>query len=695
MAPKGSAQEVGVCASEVVEEEDKSLYNLHLRAIKGNIAAFPGESGATGNGGDGRAARNRSNFATKARSCRMDSIEKAIENSCRFFASTQFPDGYWWSELESNTTITSEYIMFFHLLGVVDPRRERSMVKYLLHEQLEDGSWGLYYGDEGELSTTVEAYFALKLAGEDPGSEPMRKARDFILRGGGVEASRVFTKIWLALFGQYDWSRIPSMPVEMVLLPDAFPFNIYEFSSWARGTVVPLSVVMDLKPVVNLPPEKSVSELYVPPDHPFHRRPAPPSPVHKFFFLLDRLVKVAERLPVRFLRKRALKFAEKWVLDHQEETGDWGGIQPAMVYGVLAMFYLGYPVDHPVIARGVKALEEFCIEDHRGLCLQSCISPVWDTALTLMGLLDAGVDPRHPMADKASRWLVDRQILQGGDWQVKNDGEPGGWAFEFVNNFYPDVDDSAVILMVLGRLDREQHPGLEACKKRGLQWCVSMQSTCGGWAAFDRDNTLTLLNRIPFGDHEAMVDYPTEDITGRLLDLMGSYGYDNSHPRVRRGLGFLKDLQEPDGCWWGRWGVNYIYGTWSVLRGLVAVGEDPEQPYIRKAAQWLKDCQNPDGGWGETCESYERPELRGQGASTPSQTAWALMGLMAAGEARSLQVARGVQYLLSTQQEDGSWKEVHFTGTGFPKNFYIRYDNYRNCFPLMALGQYRRLIGEA
>jgi squalene-hopene/tetraprenyl-beta-curcumene cyclase len=359
-----------------------------------------------------------------------------------------------------------------------------------------------------------------------------------------------------------------------------------------------------------------------------------------------------------------------------------------MVYGALAVYYLGYPLNHPVLIKGMKALEDFCVEDERGLRLQSCISPVWDTALTSMALMDAGIPSTHPAVHKATGWLLKHQITSGGDWQVKNDCEPGGWAFEFVNNFYPDVDDSAVILSVLGRLEPEQHEGLEVSKTRGLKWCVSMQSTCGGWAAFDRDNTMMVLNRIPFGDHEAMVDYPTADITGRLLDTMAAYGYDRTHLRVQKAIRFIRELQEPDGCWWGRWGVNYIYGTWCVLRGLAAIGEDPRSRYIQAAVQWLKEHQNPDGGWGETCESYERPELRGQGESTPSQTAWALMALLDGGEERSEAVERGVDYLMRSQQPDGAWKELHFTGTGFPKNFYIRYDNYRNCFPLMALGRY-------
>lgn len=621
----------------------------------------------------------------------LHQVEKAVRRTSEFFFNTQHQEGYWWAELESNVTITSEYVMLLYILGLLDPQRSRSMVKYLLNQQSANGSWALYYGDEGNLSNTVEAYFALKLAGEDPESEPLRRARAFILEHGGVEAARVFTKIWLALFSQYDWNKIPSMPVELVLLPPDFYFNIYEFSSWARGTIVPLSIVMAIRPRLKIPAGMAIPELFLSQSG-SHR--AFPSYTHRLFYLFDRVVKwFEERHPLPSLRNRAVQAAETWILEHQEETGDWGGIQPPMVYSVLALYYLGYPLDHPVVVKGLKALENFCLEDDSGLRMQSCISPVWDTALTCIALVDAGVKGEHPMLKKSLEWLVSKQVVTGGDWQVKNCCPPGGWAFEFVNNHYPDVDDSAVVLMAIQRLSSGvQCEGLDCVKKRGLDWCLSMQSCNGGWAAFDKDNLMLILNRIPFADQEAMVDYPTADVTGRVLEAMGHLGYDLTHPAARRALRFLKELQEADGSWWGRWGVNYIYGTWSVLRGLVAIGEDMKAPYVRRAVKWLKEHQNADGGWGETCESYKDPSLCGQGPSTPSQTAWALMGLMAGGEEHSLEVRRGVKYLLQTQKPDGSWDEIHFTGTGFPNHFYIRYHNYRNCFPLMALGQYMQRV---
>jgi squalene-hopene/tetraprenyl-beta-curcumene cyclase len=620
-------------------------------------------------------------------------IEKAIRNTTQLFLETQYEEGYWWAELESNVSITSEYIMLYYLLGRSNPERERGMVRYLLNQQRSDGSWGLYYGDDGNLSTTIEAYFALKLAGENPQSHHLLKAKEYILSQGGIDASRVFTKIWLALFGQYDWDKVTSMPVELVLLPAHFHFNIYEFSSWARATAVPLSIVLNIRPKFDLPPDKSIPELYVTdcwtaPQKRFA------SYTHKLFFLFDRIAKYFERNPLHSLRNRAIRAAETWILEHQEESGDWGGIQPPMIYCILALHYLGYPLDHPAITKGLSAIEDFCIEDEHGRRMQSCVSPVWDTALNALALLEAGLPPDHPALKRAASWLVSQQIMTGGDWQVKNCCTPGGWAFEFVNTQYPDVDDSAVVLTTLHRLSSDHSNGVESAKQKGMEWVLNMQSNSGGWAAFDRNNDMVILNRIPFADHGAMVDYPTADVSGRVLEAMGYLGFDKSHPQAAKGIQFLRELQEPDGCWWGRWGVNYIYGTWGVLRGLISIGENPKAPWIQAAVKWLKEHQNDDGGWGETCESYANPELRGQGPSTPSQTAWALMALLVAGEENSPEVHRGIQHLLNTQKPDGAWEELHFTGTGFPEHFFIRYHNYRNCFPLMALGQYLSKVEE-
>jgi len=625
-------------------------------------------------------------------------LDKAIERTRDFFFREQLPDGYWWAELESNVTITSEYIMLFHFLGMVDKVRERKMASYILSKQTEEGHWAIWHTGPGDLSTTIEAYFALKLAGYPADHPAMRKAREFILANGGIIKSRVFTKIFLALFGEFSWLGVPSMPIELMLLPNWAYFNVYELSSWARGTIIPLSVVMAERPVRKLPPWARVQELYVRPPRPTDYTFSKEDGIltwKNFFIGLDHLLKVYESSPIRPFKKKATSVAEQWILDHQEPTGDWGGIQPAMLNSILALNCLGYANDHPAVVKGLEALANFCIEDEEGLVLQSCISPVWDTALALVAMQEAGVPADHPALVKAAQWLLDLEVRRKGDWQIKApELEPGGWAFEFLNDWYPDVDDSGFVMLSIKDIKVRDRKHKEQAIKRGIAWCMGMQSKNGGWGAFDKDNTKYLLNKLPFADLEALIDPPTADLTGRMLELMGNFNYSKNHPAAVRALAFLKKEQEPEGPWWGRWGVNYIYGTWSVLCGLQAIGEDMTQPYIKRAANWFKSKQNMDGGWGEVCDSYFDRSLMGSGPSTPSQTGWALLALMAAGEVHSKTVTRGIDYLLNSQKQDGTWDEDAFTGTGFPKFFMIKYHIYRNCFPLTALGKYRRLIAE-
>jgi squalene-hopene/tetraprenyl-beta-curcumene cyclase len=624
-------------------------------------------------------------------------LDIAIEASRHFFFGEQLPKGYWWAELESNVTITAEYIMLFHFLRLIDHKRQAKMAKYLLSKQTEEGFWTIYYGGPGDLSTTVEAYFALKLAGYPIDHPAMVKARKFVLEHGGIIKTRVFTKIFLALFGEFAWFGVPSMPVELTLLPNWAYFNMYEFSSWARATIIPLSIVMTSRPVHKLPPPLRVQELFVRPPRPIDYTFSKEDGIltwKNFFIGADHLLKVYERSPVRPFKKKALAMAEKWVLEHQESTGDWGGIQPAMLNAVLSLTALGYPNDHPTVALGLKALANFCIETDDELVLQSCISPIWDTALALKALTDSGVPPDHPSLVKAAQWLLDKEVRKPGDWRIKSpELEAGGWAFEFLNDWYPDVDDSGFVMIALKGIQVKDTKSMNGAIKRGINWCLGMQSKNGGWGAFDKDNTKYLLNKIPFADLEALIDPPTADLTGRMLELMGTFGYGKDFQAAARAIEFLKKNQEPEGPWWGRWGVNYLYGTWSVMCGLAAIGEDPNEPYIRKAVNWVKSRQNIDNGWGETCESYHDRTLAGIGESTPSQTGWALLALMAAGEAGSSTVLRGIQFLISTQKSDGTWDESQYTGTGFPKFFMIKYHIYRNCFPLMALGTYRNLTG--
>jgi squalene-hopene/tetraprenyl-beta-curcumene cyclase len=625
----------------------------------------------------------------------LNRIERAVQRATAAMLEMQDPAGYWWAELESNVTITAEYIMLHRFLGLDEGKVPR-MVTDILDKQLPNGAWSIWYGDGGEISTTVEAYMALKMAGLPADDPRMVKAREFILARGGALKTRVFTRIFLALFGQVSWDGTPLLPVEFILLPPWSGLSIYEFSSWTRASIVPLMIIMAKRPVHPLPREQGVQELFLSPDEAFsqHRvawkRQAPL--LENLFVILDRILKLYAWLPLSWPRNFAIKRAVQWILEHQEDSGDWAGIQPPMVNSLLALHCLGYELEHDVIQRGLKALEFFTLEEGDRTWLQSCISPVWDTALAVRALATAGLPPEHPAMAQATSWLLAQQIFKPGDWCIKSpDLPPGGWAFEFVNNWYPDVDDSSMVLVALkeGLADTAKH---QAALQRGINWCLGMQSKNGGFASFDKNNTKEWLNAIPFGDLKALVDPPTEDITARILEMLGAFGHGLDHPQAARALAFLHRTQHAEGPWWGRWGVNYLYGTWSVLVALKSIGADMSLPYVRRAVDWVKARQNPDGGWGEVCETYRQPELMGQGPSTASQTAWALLGLIAAGEVQAPEVKAGVEYLLKTQNAKGRWEEEYFTGAGFPNHFMIRYHLYRDCFPLMALGQYMQTL---
>ncbi len=616
-------------------------------------------------------------------------LNRAIERAVNWLFRHQYPDGYWWGELESNATITAEHVFVTHILGVGSQELWEKIARYLLSQQREDGTWANGYGAPGDLSTTIEAYLALKMAGVNPDSQPMAQAREWILARGGVEKGRVFTKIWLALLGEWPWEATPVLPPELVLLPKWFPVNLYAFGSWARGTIVPLTILRALKPIHPIPERARIDDLF-----PRGRENTDPRLPRKtgfwggFFFTVDRALRIYERRPLRFLRRRVLKVAEEWILERQEADGCWGGIQPPWVYSLIALRALGHALASPPVARGIAGFSRYAIEDEGTFRLQSCISPVWDTGLAMMALQDAGLPADHPARVRAGSWLLGEQIFVGGDWQARCRARPGGWAFEFDNDVYPDTDDTSVVLMALhGTALPEGDKGF--ARQRGVEWLLGMQSRNGGWGAFDRNNTKTFLRQIPFADFGELLDPPSADVTAHIVEFLGRLGYRPGFRPLDRALRYLWKEQEGDGSWYGRWGVNHVYGTGAVLPALAACGWDMADPRVRKAVQFVVSRQNEDGGWGEDIASYHRVELRGRGPSTPSQTAWALLALLAAGEGEGEAVQRGVAFLVRIQREDGTWDEPHFTGTGFPTDFMIRYHLYRHVFPLMALGRAR------
>ncbi|MEH2384774.1 MAG: squalene--hopene cyclase [Nostoc sp.] len=630
---------------------------------------------------------------------KVNQVATAIAASQEYLLSLQNPAGYWWGELESNVTITAEVVLLHKIWGTDQKRPLDKVEAYLRQEQQQHGGWELFYGDGGELSTSVEAYMALRLLGVPANDPAMIRAQAFILQRGGISKTRIFTKLHLALIGCYNWCGIPSLPAWVMLLPKAFPVNIYEMSSWARSSTVPLLIVCDRKPVFITDPTINLDELYVEGVDQVRWELPQSGDWTDLFLTLDQGFKLAESLNLVPFREQGIKAAEKWILERQEATGDWGGIIPAMLNSMLALRCLNYDSSDPIVERGLQAIDNFAIETENSYRVQPCVSPVWDTAWVIRALVDSGFAPDHPAVVKAGEWLLQKQILDYGDWAVKNrQGKPGAWAFEFDNNFYPDVDDSAVVVMALDLAKLPNEKIKQAAIARALNWIASMQCKPGGWAAFDLDNDQDWLNSIPYGDLKAMIDPNTADVTARVVEMLGACNLSIDSYNLERSLTYLLREQETEGCWFGRWGVNYIYGTSGVLSALALIDPQRHKLSIQRGAAWLVECQNPDGGWGETCRSYNDPSLKGQGNSTASQTAWALIGLIAAGEATGKLaldvIERGIGYLVATQQPDGTWFEADFTGTGFPCHFYLKYHLYQQYFPLIALGRYQRVIRE-
>ncbi len=605
----------------------------------------------------------------------------------------QKPDGHWVGELKVDSTLCSDYVLFMHWLGEVDENLQRRCVKHILKRQLPDGGWNIYYGGPSEINACVKAYFALKLAGHKPDAPFMQEARANILRLGGIPRMNTYSKLYLALLGQFPWKYLPVIPPEMVLLPNWCFFNIYRMSSWSRAMLIPLAIINHYKPTRELPNDKQLHELYpVGTEHNDFTLPRDQRMLtwRNFFLRADRALKLLEPMHSRALRQRSLEEAERWMVERIGEGSDGlAAVFPAMLNSIIALRALDYPKDHPLYQKALKDFAGLFVDDPEDFRIQPCLSPVWDTAINIIALAESGFPAQDPALQQAARWLLDKEVRVRCDWTANNShAEASGWAFEYNNVFYPDTDDTAMVLMALRLVRPNEQAELASVFRRALDWQLSFQCDDGGWAAFDKNVTRRWLEDMPFADHNAILDPTCSDLTARTLELLGYIGYNPGRTLVRKAIRYLRETQEDDGSWYGRWGVNYIYGTWQVLRGLCAIGEDMTADWVLRGRDWLESCQNDDGGWGETCASYENPDLKGKGASTASQTAWALMGICACGDLDRPSVQRGLRYLLSTQREDGAWDEPEITGTGFPRVFYLKYDMYRQNFPLLALATY-------
>jgi len=624
-----------------------------------------------------------------------DPRTKILHHSTNALLGKQAADGFWRFDLEADTTIPAEYLFLQYFMHTVDHTRQSRLSDYILNRQLADGSWPLYEGGPGNISATIKSYFALKLAGKDPASHKMKLARRWVLNHGGAENANVFTRITLAIFGQIPWRTVPAMLAEVIWLPKWFGlFNLHKVSYWSRCVIVPLLIIFAKRPIHLLEDHQGISELFISDPKQLKHLDGfnQGSFLRNLFILIDRILKVVETYIPSWMRELTVRKTEKWMRDHMRGEGGIGAIFPAMANAVMALKVLGNDIADPDMQRGITAIENLVLENDKETYVQPCVSPIWDTCLSISALTESSVQGDHPAIQAATDWLFEKQVFVRGDWcENAPNLDGGGWAFQFENDFYPDVDDSSMVIMALLRAGVQANPDKRKRIGQGVNWILGMQNPDGGWGAFDIDNHYEYLNNIPFADHGALVDPSTSDLTGRCIEMLAMLGYDRSFPPIARGLEFLRKEQEPSGSWYGRWGVNYLYGTWAVLVGLGALGEDPNQPYIRKAITWLQKIQNSDGGWGESCDSYDDPDLQGRFESTASQTAWALLGLMAVGEINSESVIRGVYYLQRTYEGESGWKEIPYTGTGFPRVFYLRYHGYSHYFPLWALGVYRSM----
>jgi squalene-hopene/tetraprenyl-beta-curcumene cyclase len=618
-----------------------------------------------------------------------DAIARAQQNLLR----QQHEDGHWCGELLVDSTLCSDFVLFMHWLGEIDVNLQERSAQHILKRQLPDGGWNIYFGGPSEINASVKGYFALKLAGYSPDLPFMRKARECILRLGGIPRMNTFSKLYLALLGQFPWKYLPTIPVEMILLPSWAPFHIYKMSSWSRAMLIPLAIINHFKPTRSLPGNKQLHELYplgteqgdlrLPRSERFWTW-------RNFFLRLTDVLKILHPFQIRSMRKRALEEAERWMLERIGQGSDGlAAVYPAMLNSMIALRVLGYSKDHPVYKKAAQDFAGLFVNDPEDFRIQPCLSPIWDTAINLISLAESGLPADDPALRRAAKWLLDKEVRIQGDWTNNNShSEASGWAFEYNNVYYPDVDDTAMVLMALRLVKVENESELAQTFRRALDWQMSFQCRDGGWAAFDKNVTTPWLEDMPFADHNAILDPTCSDLTARTLELLGYINFNPKVRSVRDAIHYLIETQEADGSWYGRWGVNYIYGTWQVLRGLRAIGHDMTQDWILRGRDWLESCQNDDGGWGETCATYENAATKGIGKSTASQTAWAIMGICACGDLNRSSIQRGLRFLLSTQKADGAWDEPEITGTGFPGVFYLKYDMYRQNFPLLALASY-------
>jgi squalene-hopene/tetraprenyl-beta-curcumene cyclase len=637
---------------------------------------------------------NKKNAPMLGQAAPTPGLDSAIARSVDSLLSLQHDDGHWVFELEADATIPAEYILLQHYLGTIDTELEQRIARYLRGAQNDEGGWPLFHGGAVDISATVKAYFALKAVGDPADAPHMVRARDAVLARGGARRANVFTRIMLALWGEVPWRAVPVMPVEIMLLPSWFPFHLDKVSYWSRIVLVPLLVLMAVRPRARNPRGVTIAELFLEPPESVRDwiMPTTASPIGHAFALLDRLLRLAEPMFPADPRRRAIDRAVAFVDERLNGEDGLGGIFPAMANALMMYQCLGYPPDHPNCLAAAASLKKLLVLDgEAGDYCQPCVSPVWDTALAGHALMEVGDERLQPAVQSALDWLEERQVLDVvGDWAVARPGlRPGGWAFQYANPHYPDLDDTAAVALALDRFDG---PRYAAATDRAAEWVIGMQSKNGGWGSFDADNTHYYLNHIPFADHGALLDPPTADVSARCVGFLAQRGVAAEQAVLARGIEYLRREQEPDGSWFGRWGTNYIYGTWSVLAALNAAGVEPEAPEMRRAVAWLLARQRDDGGWGEAGESYWPDGSRGEAPySTASQTAWALLALMAAGEADNPAVARGVEWLIASQDRDGNWDEPWYTAVGFPRVFYLRYHGYRAFFPLWALARYRRL----